>query len=1238
MQIIKPLILFLLLLIPEIATGQQPSQKELIRSVYLIGNAANVPCDAPIMVGLRNLTALESAPYMVLYSGDLIDDDGLEKEDCEDEEEKLRGMIDIAKNNPFGDVLFIPGERDWDDAGKSGLEKVKRLEDFLEKELKSKRVLIPTKGCPGPMVIDVGNDLRIIAVNTQWFQHRYQRPGEADDCKFFNENEFYDEIDDYMEEVPERNIILAAHHPIYSYGQSAGYRSVRRHFFPFTDLHDDLYFPLPILGTFYAGYRQNIGSKKDLTNAPMKEFGRRAGRIMQQYQNVVYVSAHELDLQALWVNGNFHINSGAMEKARAVAKGRETIFKKNKRGFIKLEYFTDGSVGMKVYYLKKENVVLSHEQMLMSPYCGESNADLPKNDRYVPCRSKIDENIKLGGDAPTSATITPGARYDVGKMRRWVFGEHYRTTWATPISNIPYLNLDTTYGGLTPYARGGGGQTHVLKFRAPDGQRYYFRSVDKDPWMSLGQNQQLMSGVYGHLMKDLTSGQYPYGAFVTDKLMNAADIYHTSPKLYIMPDHPKLGIYRDRFAGMLGRFELRPQGNNKGVEGFHGADRVVKTFRMFQYLLDDNDHENDAKVYAKARLFDLLISDWDRQPDNWKFMAYGDKKAMTFYAMPKDRDRAFSQWEGIYWLVDREFGSPKISNFGYKWGDFKSLTFKARHIDHMLLGELDWPQWQGIAKSLQSDLTDEVIEQSFESIPPEAKAVSANEMIDMLKVRRNNLLDATHKYYRTLAKNVDIIGSNKREIFEIERLPEGDVRVEVFKKKKTGEKDKLLFSRLVRKMETKEIRLYGLDKNDDFFITGEANKSILLRVIPGEDKDFVSDQSKVKSLRKQTLIYDHSRKDSLAISNEAKLVKTKEPIDFTYKLWEPNSYFPIPSFVYNNDDGFGLGFGLSLTKQGFRKPGYAKKYFFKGSATTKENYWLEANADFRHVVGNWDWVLSGKASNSERSFRNFYGIGNETTKDNQLKKAEFYENHANVQHLKTGLKREFWQRSRFTALAAFERYWVRTEATEEHKVSIYDELPNLIGLGTNSYFGSEQELMLNLANAAYLPTRGVKFNLNHRYFFNLSQGSERFGKLDADMRFYETIRGFVPTTIGLRGGYSQAYGDVPFYYLSRIGQKDNMRGYLRNRFAGEKAVYFNADLRFDLGTIQTTIVPFGIGVIGFTDTGRVWKDGEDSDKWHRGYGGAVYLSPVNENFNLTFSIATSEEERLLFEFTFGFGL
>ena len=61
-------------------------------------------------------------------------------------------------------------------------------------------------------------------------------------------------------------------------------------------------------------------------------------------------------------------------------------------------------------------------------------------------------------------------------------------------------------------------------------------------------------------------------------------------------------------------------------------------------------------------------------------------------------------------------------------------------------------------------------------------------------------------------------------------------------------------------------------------------------------------------------------------------------------------------------------------------------------------------------------------------------------------------------------------------------------------------------------------------------------------------------------------------------------------------------------------------------------------LFGFTDLGMVKVDEMDSDKWHFGYGGGLYLSPLNENFNITLQFAASEEERLLVDFTFGFRL
>ena len=72
-----------------------------------------------------------------------------------------------------------------------------------------------------------------------------------------------------------------------------------------------------------------------------------------------------------------------------------------------------------------------------------------------------------------------------------------------------------------------------------------------------------------------------------------------------------------------------------------------------------------------------------------------------------------------------------------------------------------------------------------------------------------------------------------------------------------------------------------------------------------------------------------------------------------------------------------------------------------------------------------------------------------------------------------------------------------------------------------------------------------------------------------------------------------------------------MRGFRRNRFGGDASFYNNIDLRVKLFDWKNYVVPIEFGLIGFHDYGRVWLDGENSNTWHRGYGGGIYISPLD---------------------------
>ena len=67
------------------------------------------------------------------------------------------------------------------------------------------------------------------------------------------------------------------------------------------------------------------------------------------------------------------------------------------------------------------------------------------------------------------------------------------------------------------------------------------------------------------IVKDQTTTQHPYGAMAADILLNEFGIIHAHPKLYIMPDDPKLGPFQKEFGNMLGMLEENP-GNPKKVK------------------------------------------------------------------------------------------------------------------------------------------------------------------------------------------------------------------------------------------------------------------------------------------------------------------------------------------------------------------------------------------------------------------------------------------------------------------------------------------------------------------------------------------------------------------------------------------------------------------------------------------------------------------------------------------------
>ncbi len=1211
-----------------------------MHSVIVLGNTAKIHVDDPLFERLHAHLKAHTSPTTILFTGDLVDQNGLGEKVGPTDSLRLHQLAAYDKMYPHVQVLFMPGDRDWDNSGKKGWKKVRNLEKYVENELGLQGAFLPEKGCPGPVAIELNEHLLLIGVNTQWWMHPHDKPIPADaTCKISTADDFYEEFEGLIDESEHQNILIAGHHPIYSNGQYGGKNLLKKHLFPLTDARSGMYIPLPLLGSFYAAYRQNIGTPRDMANLEYGHFLSKMRLILHDRAPLIYVSGHEYDQQCIYTDNNYHINSGATTATRAVGRTKETVFKRSEKGFMQLTYFDDGRVDAQYFQVKK-NALTSDStafwgQQLFASACMEDTSQIPVNTQYVPCAENVGfaENMDPQFVGAVLEDVVGGVEYKASGFKALFFGKHWRDSWTMPL-RVPYLNMDTTFGGLTPFAEGGGRQTTSLKFKAGNGREYVFRSVNKDPYKAL--TRELRGTLISDVVKDQTSTQHPYGALVIDKLANHTGILHAHPKLYVLPPDATLGPFQEKFGGLFGTLEDRPKKPKNGVEGFEGADNVLRSVKLLRKLYDDHHHRVDPMAFGKARVFDIFVGDWGRHRDNWKWAGYDNLHGTVYLPIPRDRDHVFSRWDGILpWIADREWGKANAADFDFQFEGIKSLTWPARHLDRSMANALNREDWTALAKELQAEMTDEVIDEAVKNLPPELHEMSNATIGDKLKARRETLPEAIEEFYEILAKEVDIIGSNEKELFEIEAIGEGKLKVSMFGiHKKAKNPKELLYERVFSASETKEVHLFGLGGKDEFVVINPLPQKIKVCIIPGDGSDKVI-LSEEKEGKKALLYGWNDDKDKIVgTASNARVVPVEKTFDYQYDRFAYNTYLPIPSLSYNPDNGFGIGLGIQWTTHNFHKPDYASKHSFNLSTTTLGNVNGAIKSRFRHVLGKWDFGLLFRYAGPDRRLTNFYGLGSETEKNDSLFQANYYRVNLRTLEVMPSLTLDFAEKSEMSFGLSFE------QSTPE---AFQDDAPNILtdgvfpGENVNSLAGVHIDIHVDFRDHATFAKQGIELRFTHRSFLDVEESNDPFGVTSASLAYYFSTHWQRPITLAFRAGGADAYNNAPFYKLPSLGRATNLRGYFRDRFTGSTTAYANGEVRMQFGEVFQSFLPTQYGILGFVDVGQVWMDGvENTNDPKTSYGFGLFLAPLTNDLTMTLSAAFSEEESMMIAFGFGF--
>ena len=267
----------------------------------------------------------------------------------------------------------------------------------------------------------------------------------------------------------------------------------------------------------------------------------------------------------------------------------------------------------------------------------------------------------------------------------------------------------------------------------------------------------------------------------------------------------------------------------------------------------------------------------------------------------------------------------------------------------------------------------------------------------------------------------------------------------------------------------------------------------------------------------------------------------------------------------------------------------------------------------------------------------FFGIGNVTVFDKTKgRNIDYYRTRYDHGDLAVMLRSQLTQQVSFSYGPALSYYSVKRKENAGRFISY----PYLNGLDSISLFrdkfypGLQLAVNIDNRNDDVLPTRGVLWNTNLRINRGIGNHTSNVTQLSTDLAVYISSNNPPKLVIALRFGGGINFGKYEFFQAQYLSGTDNLRGFRKYRFAGDKMLFNNIEARYRLFDFRTYLFPGALGILVFHDIGRVWAKTEDSKIWHRGYGAGVWLAPAKRAV-FTASYTTSKDGPLPLV-TFGF--
>jgi hypothetical protein len=1202
----------------KLITDSATDTSKVTHTFFLIGDAGNAADEKAknVLNALQKKLVLASKNSTLLFLGDNIYPKGMPPKEDEINYKiaynKLESQLKISKKFK-GKTIFIPGNHDW----YNGIKGLERQEEIVTDYLDDKESFSPRKGCP----IDdekINDNLRLITVDSQWFLENWNKtPTLNDDCSIKSREAFFEELESVLSKNRDKTVILAMHHPLMSNGSHGGQFSIEKQIFPLEQR-----IPLPVIGSFINLLRKTTGaSPQDIQNKQYTAYVNRVKTLLQSQDNVIVVSGHDHNLQYIDNDNIKQIISGAGSKSTAARAINPNDFSYGKNGYATLDLYENGKSTVSFFSVDKDQSHLLFKKTVLSP--------------------KVNIKVEYADHFPSTVktSVYDPEMTDKSPIHNLIFGTHYRKIYGTLIDSKT-ASLDTLYGGLTPQRAGGGHQTKSLRLTDPDGKEYVMRAVKKSVGRFLQnvafKNQYIeneFSNTYAEsFLYDFYTTSHPYAPLGVGNLADEIGVLHTNPRLYYIPKQKTLGSFNTDFGNELYLVEERPSDSQKDLKTFGKPDDIISTEDLLENLHKDEKYAVDEDEYIKARLFDMLIGDWDRHYDQWRWAEYKKKGQVLYKPIPRDRDQAFSKFDGV--LLSILMTIPTLRHMQTFKGDIKNIKWFNREpypLDLAFLRKATEKDWITQAKYIQEHLSNEAIDHAFDNLPIEAQDATITKIKLNLKLRRAQLVKYASKYSNVLQKTVLIVGTHKDDKFVINHVAKNKIEVSFYRIKNEG--NELVYTKSYTDSKTKNIWVYGLDDDDEFEVKGNKKSNINIRLIGGQNHDIYT----VTNGHKTKIIDFKSKINSYAIDSKTKKLLTDDYTTNLYDFRKPkyNAFSVLPTIGFNPDDGIKIGIITNYAINHFNQNPYTRKH------TLKTNYYF-ATEGFEllyslHVpkaLGNWDFNLESQITSPNFAI-NYFGYGNNSLNNDELNGMDYNRVRVRMLKLIPQIKKIGLYGSTLLFQTSFESFDV--EQTNNRFVAIPNSVDPRV-FKSQQFAGVSIKYSYENYDNSSLPTMGMGFSIGGSWKMNLNDSKRNFPTVESKLNFNHKIdsKGKLVLATLLKGKVI-LNNNYEFYQGATLGGDYDLRGFRNQRFLGNQSFFQSSDIRYTVGDIKKSIIPMSYGIFAGFDYGRVWLDGEASNKWHQSVGGGIWLNGLSTlTTRLTYFKSADDRGRITFGLGFGF--